>query len=906
MRPTVVPAVGALVLLSGVAGRLSPTTALALGAGGVAVWAAVLLVRAALAIHHDTGTYAACKGAGFIGMGALATAATVLLPALGDPTAALAGAPVPGAADLSAPVPGAAGLRVPGAAGLSGPDSGAAGLETVGAGPSGLTIVGLGVVTLFFVLGTMLLPGGATTWPVRLRRAFDGLGLGISLGFAAWLIPPTSSAPAATLPATLITTAGVAMIVVVVLRAGAHRRAALRCGAGAVLVLTALCGVATIGTLGAPTWTLPAVGLLLVAGLGLAADGGSRRGGTAPRADVREPEQYLSGYPLLAVPAGVGVVAALYHLITVGHFDTVTIMLGITMVAVLTARELLVVSDIRRYAGQLRTKEAHFRSLVAGATDLTLVLDGRLLIQWQSPAAARLFGLSDAEVVGRRFGELIHPDDVTDAHAVIGSVLAGEHADGPPALVNARLRDGHGMWRDTESTVSDQRDVPEVAALVVHVRDVGERRHLERTLHRLSYTDQLTGLANRRALMRELLEFRRRPGQHGTLLVVDLHGLAEINDARGRETGDAVLIEVGRRIRGLLGDTDLAARLAGDEFAVLTPDGAVLAYALATRLVTLLGEAYQLPGSIVELHTSVGLAELAGGADSEEVLRHADLARKRARQLGQDRVEWYDTDVEIQLHRRMELERELLGAAERGELDLVFQPAVSLRDAQPAGVEALLRWRHPRLGTILPAELLPIARAVGIAAELDEWVLDTACRHLSTWTAGGADCWLSVNVAPRELLTARFPEQVETILSRYELAPERLVVEVAEAWIAEDVPAIVASLAGLRRLGVRAALDDFGAGQASLAHLRRLPVDMLKLDRALLSAPDEPVTAPAVLDVVVSLGRRLGLEIVAKGLETQEQVERARRAGCQYGQGFALARPAPAERMEAYLETHRG
>ncbi|WP_412745010.1 putative bifunctional diguanylate cyclase/phosphodiesterase [Krasilnikovia sp. MM14-A1004] len=848
MRPAIVPAAGALVLLSGVAGLLSPTTALALGVGGVAVWAAALLVRTALAIHQDTGTYAACKGAGFIGMGALATGVTVLLPAL----------------------------------------------------------VGLVAVAVFFVLGTMLLPGGATTWPVRLRRAFDGLGLGISLGFAAWLIPPTSSAPAATLPATLVTTAGVAMIVVVVLRAGAHRRAALRCGAGAILVLTALCGVATIGSLGMPARALPVLGLLLVGGLGLVADGGSRRGGAVPRAEAREPEQYLSGYPLLAVPAGVGVVAALYHLLTVGHFDTVAIMLGITMVAVLTARELLVVSDIRRYAGQLRTKEAHFRSLVAGATDLTLVLDGRLLIQWQSPAAARLFGLSDAEVVGRRFGELIHPDDVTDAHAVIGSVLAGEHADGPPALVNARLRDGHGLWRDTESTVSDQRGVPEVAALVVHVRDVGERRHLERTLHRLSYTDQLTGLANRRALMRELLEFRRRPGQHGTLLVVDLHGLAEINDARGREIGDAVLIEVGRRIRGLLGDADLAARLGGDEFAVLTPDGAVLAYALATRLVTLLGEPYQLPGSIVELHTSVGLAELAGGTDSDDVLRHADLARKRSRQLGHDRVEWYDTDIEIQLHRRMELEKELLGAAERGELDLVFQPAVSLRDAQPAGVEALLRWRHPRLGTILPAELLPIARAVGMAAELDEWVLDNACRHLSTWSAGGADCWLSVNVAPRELLTARFPEQVEDALSRYELAPERLVVEVAEAWIAEDVPAIVASLAGLRRLGVRAALDDFGAGQASLAHLRRLPVDMLKLDRALLSAPDEHASGPAVLDVVVSLGRRLGLEIVAKGLETEAQVERARRAGCQYGQGFALSRPAPAERMEAFLETHRG
>jgi EAL domain-containing protein (putative c-di-GMP-specific phosphodiesterase class I) len=249
----------------------------------------------------------------------------------------------------------------------------------------------------------------------------------------------------------------------------------------------------------------------------------------------------------------------------------------------------------------------------------------------------------------------------------------------------------------------------------------------------------------------------------------------------------------------------------------------------------------------------------------------------------------------------------LLGAAERGELDLVFQPVVDLRDNEPVGVEALLRWRHPELGTILPGELLPIARAVGIAAELDEWVLDAACKHLTAWSTGDNAFWLSINVSPRELLTARFPDRVAATLNRYGLPPERLVVEVAEDWIAEDVPTIVASLAGLRKLGVRAALDDFGAGQASLSHLRRLPVDMLKLSTSLVNSSSEVTagTGPAVIDVVVSLGRRLGLEIVAKGLETPEQISRAAKAGCPFGQGFALGRPAPAERIEAYLETHR-
>ncbi|MFC7279865.1 putative bifunctional diguanylate cyclase/phosphodiesterase [Paractinoplanes rhizophilus] len=854
-----VPVVAAVVLLAGVAGRMPPEAALAIGVGGTGLWAGTHLVRAALEIHHADGTFVACRGAGFIGLAALATGLTAVLPLWGPPAAGV------------------------------------------------WATIGYGLAAALYSTGVLFLPGSATNWVMRTRRAFDGAGLGVSLAFAGYLIPPVKDEHLETLPVTLLGALGISITVIAVLRSRPHGGPSVRCGAGAIASLVTLGILTTMIVLGGDGRLLPLLALPIVAGLVLSADGGSRRDLPPPPLEPRSPDQYLASYPLLAVPAAVGVVAAIWHLITVRDFDTVAISLGVGMVAVLAMRELLVVRDIRQYAAQLQTAEAHFRSLVAGATDLTLVLDERLRIRWQSPAASRLFGLSDDEVVGRAFGDLIHPDDVSAAQAVIDSVLAGEHADGPPALVTARLRDGARMWRDTESTISDQRSVPEVAALVVHVRDIGERKHLERALHKLSYTDQLTGLANRRALMRDLLTYRRRAGQQGTLLVIDLHGLAETNDSRGRETGDAVLIEVGRRIRMLLAEDDIPARLGGDEFAVLTGDGAVLAYALASRIATVLAEPYVLPGAVVELHTSIGLAELAGGADSDEVLRQADLARKRARQLGLDRVEWYDPDVEMKLNRRMELEQQVLGAAERGELDLVFQPVVDLRGHQPVGVEALLRWRHPERGTILPGELLPIARAVGIAAEIDEWMLDAACKHLTAWSTGDKAFWLSINVSPRELLTARFPDRVATTLNRYGLVPERLVVEVAEDWIAEDVPTIVASLAGLRKLGVRAALDDFGAGQASLSHLRRLPVDMLKLSTSLVnSASDVKAgTGPAVIDVVVSLGRRLGLEIVAKGLETPEQIERAAKAGCPYGQGFALGRPAPAERIEAYLESHR-
>ncbi|GIF36320.1 putative bifunctional diguanylate cyclase/phosphodiesterase [Actinoplanes xinjiangensis] len=814
----------------------------AIGTAGLC--AGAVLIRAALALHRAERAFVSCRGAGLVGMGALCTGLTGLV------------------------------------------------LWWAPEHPSAWITAGLTVAAVCFVAGTSLLPGAASNWVVRLRRAYDGVGLGVSLGFAIYLVPAASSRPGA-VPALLIAAAGIAIVTVIVLRARPRPRAAAWCGAGTSLVMLSL-GVLGFGVTG-PAQLL--AGLGVVAGLGASAWGGSRRDLPPPPLEPRNPDQYLASYPLLAVPAAVGVIAAIWHLLTVEEFGTEAIIFGLVMVSVLVVRELLVVRDIRRYAGRLRVTEAHFRSLVTGATDLTLVLDEHLTVRWQSPAAARLFGLRDPEVIGREFRSLIHPDDVGDALAVIGSVLDGEPEGGPPVLVSARLRDGAEMWRDTESTISDLRRVPEVAALVVHVRDVGERRHLERALHRLSYLDQLTGLANRQALMRDLLALRRRPGRPGTLLVIDLHGLAEINDLRSREVGDAVLIEVARRLRALTGAEDVAARLGGDEFAVLTPDSSIPAYALATRIVTNLAEPYPLPGATVDLHTSVGLAELSGGADSDEVLRHADLARQRACQLGRDRVEWYDPDLELLLHRRMELEHQLLGAAARGELDLVFQPVSGLTDGRPAGVEALLRWRHPDLGPIPPKELLPIAAALGITAELDEWVLEEACRRLAGWSAG-EEFWLSVNIGPRELLTARFPEYVGSTLRRYGLAPERLVVEVAETWIDEDVPAIVAALAGLRKLGVRAALDDFGSGQTSLSHLRRLPVDMLKLSPALMSDR-------SVVDVVVSLGRRLGLDIVAKGLESADDIARATEAGCRYGQGFALGHPGPAERVEAYLDSHR-
>ncbi|MDM4722885.1 GGDEF domain-containing protein [Micromonospora sp. WMMA1363] len=401
----------------------------------------------------------------------------------------------------------------------------------------------------------------------------------------------------------------------------------------------------------------------------------------------------------------------------------------------------------------------------------------------------------------------------------------------------------------------------------------------------------------RGALLRALAALQDMPHPSGALLVVDLH--APTAAAAEQLAGPELTGEVARRTRAVLGPGDLVVDATTTDFAVATGVGPVLAYALGTRLVAALTRPYPGAGGTVRLQVSIGLAE-TGGTAAEAVLRQADLARRRAVQLGRDRVEWYDAYLEEQLVRRLDLERELPGAVARGELDLVFQPVLGLVDRQPMGAEALLRWRSPVLGTVLPAELLPVAEDLDVVGELGCWVLDRACRQLAAWTGAGRELFMTINVSVRELTAPDFVPRTAAVLDAYGLAPEQLVVEVAEPRVAAELPTVVARLAGLRSLGVRTALDDFRAEHASLAQLRRLPIDLLKVGPQLVGRGADQ--GRPLIDVVVNVGDRLGLEIVAEELESDEQVEGARRAGCRYGQGFALARPATAERVEAYFE----
>jgi diguanylate cyclase (GGDEF)-like protein/PAS domain S-box-containing protein len=786
-----------------------------------ALIAAIVLMRLAWSIHRIHHSLGPCRGAGFLGLGMLFC-----------------------------------GL---GAAG--------AGLTTVVFGPPAAAHV-FAVTTVLtapcLLTGLLLLPGAAPTLGARLRRLLDGVSIGVSLLFTAWLLVVSPASGAGPVALTVTTTCCIALAATVVtgLRAVRYRSAALACSAGAGLVMF---GVGALAV--AVETTLPIAWLVV--------------GGTAA---------------LVGVPVIIGVGAAVFRFVTGGRFGTTAVAIGLAAVSAVAIRETLAARDIRRYARRLAGQQAHFRALVAGSTDVTVVLDEHLSVHWQSPAAARQFGLSDQDVLGRPFTALLHPEDAEPAGKALTAVLAGrEHV-----LVRARLRDGFGRWRDTESTVSDQRSVPEVAGVVVHVRDVSDRGELERTIDEVASTDGLTGLANRRKLLAGIAGTQR-----GAVLVVELDRFAGVNDLHGPAVGDVVLVEVARRLRTGTGPNDQVARLTADSFAVVTDAPLVRAFALATRLATTLAEPYQLPGRTVHLSADIGVADLGGGSSPEEVLRHADVARRRASQMGRGRVEAYDNSFESALLRRSELEQELTDVIARGELDLVYQPVLELGQRHPVGVEAFIRWRHPRLGAVPPAEFLPVAEDLGLIDRIGVWALHQACRQLSSWRRDGRDLWMSVNVSARQLAADGFLAGVATAIDTHDVPAESVIVEVAEASLPDDAVA-VDRLAGLRALGVRTAIDHFGAGPTALAHLRRLPIDVLKIDRVLFSEPAGQ-TGPAapIVDVVVSLARRLGIQVVATGLETDAHVDVVKAAGCSLGQGFLLGQPEHAEHIEAYLETHR-
>ena len=408
---------------------------------------------------------------------------------------------------------------------------------------------------------------------------------------------------------------------------------------------------------------------------------------------------------------------------------------------------------------------------------------------------------------------------------------------------------------------------------------------VHRALH-----DPLTELPNRSLFLDRLRQAEERAARSGScvaVLFLDLDGFKTVNDSLGHRSGDELLMGVAVRLAGVLRAGDTAARLGGDEFAMLVEDLPVEREAIivAERVMAALRAPFAVAGQAVAARASVGVATARG--PGSDLLRDADLAMYQAKADGRDQIVVYNGDMHAAMVERMALERDLRAALDRDELHLEFQPIVDLGDGRVVATEALLRWRHPRRGNVPPLEFVPLAEETGLIVPLGSWVLEAACRAAAGWD----DVPVSVNVSSVQLRSSHFPATVEAALAAAELPPERLILEITESMLVQDVERTAAQLAELKRLGVRIAIDDFGTGHSSLQYLQRLPIDTLKIPKPfvdeLATELGEGVLARAILD----LARSFGLQVIAEGIEVEAQRDRLAGLGCTAGQGFLFARP---------------
>ena len=549
-------------------------------------------------------------------------------------------------------------------------------------------------------------------------------------------------------------------------------------------------------------------------------------------------------------------------------------------------------------------------TLLAGvmdsASDTIAVIEpgGRFLLV--TPAVERTFGFPEQQLHGARLNVLL---DEQDAEAVIA---AGAAADEHGKRLECRARHADGGWRSTEITVNRLTRSDLAAGLVLGIRDVTQRKSLEAEIEFRAFHDPLTGFANRVLFadrVHQALERTARSHQSLAVVFLDIDDFKTVNDSLGHLAGDELLTVVADRIRRNLRDTDTAARMGGDEFALLLEDvpGDESAIDVLSRILTALREPCMLGEREMVVTASAGL-RLVDAADGtvDELLRDADLAMYQAKVRGKDCLEIFEPSMHVTAVERLELRADLQVALEREQFTLVYQPVVSLPDARPVGVEALLRWQHPERGTIPPNEFIATAEELGVLLPVGRWVIGEVCRQLRRWDedAPGQPLTTAVNLSQRQLHDPLLCETVRTALRTNGLAPHRLVLEITEETVMIDRAASAAVLGRLRELGVRLAVDDFGDGYSSLGYLRTLPIDILKIDKSFIDATREDSKGAVLTQVILTLAERLGLTAIAEGIEHREQADDLAAWGCPQGQGFLFARPLDPDDLVPYLLRH--
>ena len=551
-----------------------------------------------------------------------------------------------------------------------------------------------------------------------------------------------------------------------------------------------------------------------------------------------------------------------------------------------------------RQAVVLRMAEEHYASLVANASDVIMIIGADGVVRFASPAATRTLGLKPEEITGRSLTQLWGGEDGERLRSFLEEIA--RTPSGPVGPVEFRIERAARIIEGVGSNLSND---PAVRGLALNFRDISERKVLEEKLRQLAFHDPLTLLANRnlfRDRVQHALTRAQRGDEYAAVMFLDVDNFKNINDSLGHEAGDRLLQAVAQRIIQTSRSSDTVARLGGDEFAVLLEGMGTPADVkrVADALIESLGAPFSLDCREVRVTASIGVAFSAIDTTAKALLSNADLAMYHAKAAGKNRHVTFQPQMQTLLHERLRLEADIGRALANEEFFLEYQPIVDLGTRVLLGVEALVRWRHPEVGVLMPASFIHVLEECGQITALGRWVLRQACRDVCAWrrsVAGGTDLRLAVNISARHLQHGELARDVREALESTGFEPGNLVIELTESTMMYNTEVNLERFHCLKALGVKVAIDDFGTGYSSLSYLHRFPIDILKIDRSFVQGLTSSDQDPDLARAVITLGETLGLDTVAEGIELEPQVAALLALGCVAGQGFLFA---PARSLE--------
>ena len=583
------------------------------------------------------------------------------------------------------------------------------------------------------------------------------------------------------------------------------------------------------------------------------------------------------------------------------------VVFAIAITLLVVARQVLAVRQNVRLLRETsaRQNEARFRSLVQNSSDVIIVAEADATIRFVSPSVSRVLNYVPERLLGLPVHSLLVADDKERARNFFHDACSIPGVT-PPVEWGFRQPDGSTLLAETLAT--NLLHDPTVRGIVLNIRDISERKRLEKQLHHQAFHDPLTGLANR-ALFRDrvshALTLARRQGRAIIVLFLDLDDFKKVNDSLGHSEGDRLLVAAAERFQTCARAADTVARLGGDEFAILiedvpTSDGHTV---LVERLSSAMRKPFQVSGNEVHVSASVGIA-IAGDDDTaDDLLRNADVAMYSAKRRGKGRTATYEAQMVSDSRQRLEMEAALRGAIERDELVLHYQPIFFLQSGRICGVEALVRWEHPRYGHLLPQHFIPLAEETGLIVKLGGWVLHQACRQVQQWReAYPADrLTVSVNISGRQLQEPELVEEARGALADTGVDPDALVLEITESVLMQQTGSVLEQLQDMKALGVQLAIDDFGTGYSSLSYLQRFPIDILKIAKPFIDDVGAGIEKSALARAIIGLGDTLKLRTIAEGIEVAEQRAALITLGCELGQGYFFAPPLPSSGIDRML-----